>query len=105
MIHTLNVETFDQVVKGTTLPILVDYWAEWCAPCKMMLPILTEISDEYTDNLLVVKVNVDEEPELAEGLKSIPTLRLFKDGKVVFEHTGAIPKRALLEKLKDFVNA
>lgn len=105
MIHTLNNETFDSVIKGTSLPIIVDYWAEWCQPCKMMLPILTEISDDYTDTMLVAKVNVDEEPELADGLRSIPTLRLFKNGEVVFEHTGAIPKRALLEKLSGFLNA
>ena len=104
MIHNLDSETFGQIIGGTTLPVVVDFWAEWCAPCKMMLPILEDLSEEFADSLLVCKVNVDDEPELAEGLSSVPTLRVFVDGILVKEIVGAKPRRALLVELKDFID-
>lgn len=104
-IINLDVYTFDLALNTADRPVLVDFWAEWCQPCKMMLPILEEISAEFSDKLVVAKVNIDTEPELAEGLSSVPTLRVYVGDRIVKEIVGAKPKRALLDELKEFIDA
>ena len=92
--------TFNEEVVHSDKPVLVDFWASWCGPCKMVSPIIDEIADERTD-IKVVKINVDEEPELANqfGIMSIPTLMVVKNGKIVNQSTGARPKSQILEML------
>ncbi|MDH3805963.1 MAG: thioredoxin, partial [Gammaproteobacteria bacterium] len=82
-------------------PALVDFWAEWCGPCKMIAPILDEAASEYADKMSVVKLNVDESPNTAQkfGIRSIPTLMLFKDGAVQAQKLGAMSKSQLIEFL------
>ena len=84
-------------------PVLVDFWAEWCGPCRMVGPILEEISNEHGDKLTIVKLNVDENPSIAAnyGVSSIPTMNVFQGGEVVKQIVGAKPKAKLLEDLAD----
>ena len=97
----LNKENFTETV-GSNKPVLVDYWAEWCGPCKMVAPILEEVASDMSDKLTVGKVDVDENQELAAQLNimSIPTLVLFKDGEVVDQVIGALSKSQLLSFLE-----
>jgi len=94
-------DTFEDEVVKSTLPVLVDFWAPWCAPCLMIAPILEDIAAEYEGRLKVVRLNVDENPRLTSqfGIMSIPTLILFKDGQAVERLVGAMPKRKLLDKI------
>jgi thioredoxin 1 len=89
--------TFDAEVRQSAIPVVVDFWAEWCAPCKMIGPALEEISAEYAGKIKVVKVNVDENPNSPAqmGVRGIPALFVFKDGQVVSNRAGAAPKAAL----------
>ena len=89
--------TFDAEVRQSDLPVVVDFWAEWCGPCKMIAPSLEEISTELAGKVKVVKVNIDENPEIAAkfGVRSIPTLAMFKGGEVADIKVGAAPKTAL----------
>ncbi len=93
--------TFEQEVIKSETPVLVDFWAEWCNPCKMMAPVLDQISAEQADKLRIVKVDVDENSEYAGrlGIMSIPTLVLFKDGEPVERIVGFTPKEQLIRKL------
>ncbi len=88
---------FDSDVLKSDLPVLVDYWAEWCGPCKMIAPILDEIATDYQGKLRVAKVNVDENAQLTQkyGIRSIPTLMLFKNGNVQAQKIGALSKSQL----------
>lgn len=95
----LDSETFNTLIDSSELPVLVEFGAEWCAPCKMMAPILDRIAKEHTD-FLVAKVDVDDSPDIAEGLRSVPTFRVYKDGKVLSEFTGAQPYAALLKTMQ-----
>jgi thioredoxin 1 len=95
--------TFDEVVKSSEKPILVDFWAEWCGPCKMIAPILEELADEQSDKFAIAKLDVDTNVATATkfSVMSIPTLLLFKEGEVVARLVGAKPKGAMLQEITD----
>jgi len=96
---------FDSVVLKSATPVLVDFWAEWCGPCRAVGPILEEISNEHGDKLKIVKLNTDEEGSIAMkyGISSIPTMNVFVGGEVVKTIVGAKPKPALLKDLENFI--
>jgi thioredoxin 1 len=96
---------FDTEVVKNAKPVIVDYWAEWCGPCRMIAPVLEEIAGEYADKIDVVKLNVDENPAIAQRYQilAIPTLNVFQNGEVVKQIKGAKPKAALLKDLADFI--
>lgn len=93
-------ETFDEQVKNAAKPVLLDFWASWCGPCRMVSPLVDEIAEEQ-DDIFVGKVNVDEEPELAQmfNIMSIPTLLVFKNGEIAASAVGAMPKEDILALL------
>ena len=99
----LTDDGFDKDVINASGPVLVDFWAEWCGPCKMIAPILDEISEEYEGKLTIAKLNIDQNAETAPkfGIRGIPTLLLFKDGGVVATKVGALSKT----QLKEFLDA
>ena len=99
---TITKDNFEQEVINSTQPVLVDFWASWCGPCKMLSPVISELAEEYDGKVKVGKVNVDDEPELAATFRvaSIPTVVLFKDGKVADTSVGYRPKQQLEEMIK-----
>lgn len=99
----LSNENFNKEVLNSEKPVLVDFWATWCGPCKMIAPIISEISEEFNNKVKVGKVNVDEEKELAieYGISSIPTLVIFKDGKIAKTLIGFRPKEEIKEVLNN----
>ena len=96
-------DTFEAEVTNSDIPVVVDFWAEWCGPCKQIGPSLEELSDEYDGKVKIVKINVDENPNSPAqmGVRGIPALFLFKDGQAIANKTGAAPKAALA----DWINA
>ena len=105
MIVTLTDNTFDEEIKGASEPVLVDFWAEWCGPCKMIAPVLEEIASDHAGKLQVGKLNVDENLDIARRFEvlSIPTLILFKDGEAQHRIVGAKGKCQLLQELQAFI--
>lgn len=104
-ILSVNKADFEKEVLEESLPVVVDFWAEWCGPCKIIAPILNEISSELGGAVKIVKVNIDDNPELAVqyGVRSIPTLLAFREGEVIKNMTGSAPKSSLYEWIKAIV--
>ena len=96
-------ESFEEEVLRSERPVLIDYWAEWCGPCKMIAPVLEEIANEYSDRLKVVKLNIDDNPQTPPkyGIRGIPTLMVFKNGQVEATKVGAVSKAQLTAFLDD----
>ena len=95
--YPITDSNFDEEIKNSEVPILVDFWAEWCGPCKQIGPILEDIGEAKKDKLKILKLNVDENPQIPQkfGVRGIPTLMLFKDGKLVDTKVGSLPKNML----------
>ena len=103
--HTITDSNFDEKINNSQLPILVDFWAEWCGPCKQIGPILEEIGEAKKDKLKIFKLNVDENPEIPQkyNVRGIPTLMLFKEGKLIDTKVGSLPKSALNDWINSFL--
>jgi thioredoxin 1 len=93
---------FDEIVLKSEIPVIVDFWAEWCGPCRMVGPIVSDIAEEYRDRAIVGKVDVDSNPSVSAryGIRNIPTVLFFKDGKVADKQVGAVPKSNFVNKLE-----
>jgi thioredoxin 1 len=104
-VSTLSDATFDEEIAGSAEPILVDFWAEWCGPCKMIAPVLDEIADENPGKIKIAKLNVDDNPEIARrfDVMSIPTMIVFKDGQPDKRMVGAKGKGQLLQELSSYL--
>lgn len=102
-VNAVTDATFAEVVLNSDKPVLVDFWAEWCGPCKMIAPVLKEIAEERADELTIVKLNYDENPETGPrfGVMGLPTMLLFKDGQPIRSFVGARPKLRLNAELDD----
>jgi thioredoxin 1 len=99
-------QAFEKAVLQSTIPVIVDFWAPWCNPCKMIAPTLEKLATEYGGKLLIAKVNTDENPEWAQkyGVQGIPTLLFVANGKIVHRQTGAVPESPLRELVTEFLN-
>jgi thioredoxin 1 len=102
---TLTSANFQTEVLNSSVPVLIDFWAEWCMPCKMIGPVVEQLAKDYAGRLKVAKVNVDQESELAgqHNIVSIPTILVYKDGKIVRQKVGAVPKHEIENLFKDLV--
>jgi thioredoxin 1 len=101
----VNDTNFEEVVVKSDKPVLVDFWAEWCGPCRMVAPIIEEISHEFSGKAVVVKCDVDNSPGVAAkyGIRNIPTILFFKDGKIADKQVGAVPKANFVTKLNALI--
>lgn len=101
----LTDEIFEKEVLKSDLPVLVDFWAEWCVPCRMLTPLVDQIAQEYTGKIKVAKLNVDECPESASkfNIQSIPTLAVFHNGELVSQNIGVIPKQTIVEMFEKII--
>jgi len=101
MAFEVNDVNFEEVVVQSDKPVIVDFWAEWCGPCRMISPIIEEISKEYSGRALVTKCDVDNSPQVAAkfNIRNIPTVLFFKDGKIADKQVGAVPKSNFINKL------
>jgi thioredoxin 1 len=101
----VNDSNFEEVVIKSDIPVLVDFWAEWCGPCRMIAPIIEEIAEQYKGKALVVKCDVDSSPNVAAkySIRNIPTVLFFKEGKIADKQVGAVPKNSFLSKLNALV--
>ena len=102
---TVTDDDFDDVVSGSDMPVVVDFWAEWCGPCKQMAPHLEAVSEELKGKVKIVKINVDENPMAPSkyGVRGMPTLLVFKEGKVAATHLGAMSKQAISDWIRQNV--
>ena len=102
---TIENGNFDAEVLQSDTPVLVDFWAEWCMPCKMVAPVLEQLSQDYAGRLKIAKVDVDDNGDIAQkfNIVSIPTLLLFKDGSVVGQQVGAVPRETIESLFKDYL--
>ena len=102
MVYTFTTENFDAEVLNSNVPVFVDFYADWCGPCKMMSPVIDKLADEYAGKIKVGKINVDDHPEIAAryGIMSIPNIKFFKGGQVVDEVIGAVPKPVMKQKFE-----
>ena len=103
----VNDETFEAEVVNADIPVVVDFWAVWCGPCRMIAPVVEELAEEYDGKVKFSKLNVDDSPEVSMkyGIRSIPTLLVFKDGKPVDQIVGAVPKREVQKRVDAVLSA
>ncbi len=101
----LTDKNFEEKVLKSDKPVLVDFWAEWCGPCRTVAPIVSELADDYEGKAVVGKIDVDSNPKIATdyGIRNIPTILFFKDGEVVDKQVGAVPKSVLASKIKNLL--
>lgn len=101
----LSDENFDEIVLKADKPVIVDFWAEWCGPCKVIGPIISEIGEDYKDKIIVGKMDVDSNPSTPAkyGIRNIPTVLFFKDGTVADKQVGAVPKASLVNKVETLI--
>ncbi|MEJ5285219.1 MAG: thioredoxin [Brevinematia bacterium] len=104
---SLKQQDFDKEVVNSNIPVLLDFWAEWCPPCRMIAPLLEQLSEEYQGKVKIMKVNVDDEPDLATqfGITNIPTLLFFKGGSPYEKIVGAVPKQKIKDILDKMIGA
>ena len=102
----VNDDAFEMIVLKSEKPVIVDFWAPWCGPCKMVSPVLEKLAKEYKDKLLVAKVNTDENPEWAGryGIQGIPTMLFVAGGKILHRQVGVVPESILREAVTEFIN-